>query len=317
MRRRVLFLAGIAILVIACASWFGQPDIPRSTLEAKYARPPSQFLVLPGGVRAHFRDRGSRGREALILIHGSNDSLFTWEPWAMRLSRTFRIVTVDLPGHGLTGAVPSRDYSEDGMVTFVAAVAAALGLRSFSIGGNSMGGRIAARFAEEYPDRVTHLILVDAGGLGAKRSLEFRLVFALASVGVVARPLLHIAPRWLVAKGLNQAVSRKSVITEERIQAFWDLNHMEGTRDATIMRFSQDDSRVRDHLREIRVPTLILWGQRDRAMSVSAAHRYRAAIRDSTLIIYPNTGHLPHEEVADESAADVRSFLLGPSEVRQ
>lgn len=120
-----------------------------------------------------------------------------------------------------------------------------------------------------------------------------------------------------MAKGLNQAVSRKSVITEERIQAFWDLNHMEGTRDATIMRFSQDGSGVRDHLREIRVPTLILWGQQDWAMSVSAAYQHDAVIRDSRLIIYPNTGHLLQEEVADESAAEVRSFLLGRSEARQ
>jgi pimeloyl-ACP methyl ester carboxylesterase len=310
--RKVLFVAGMFVLLMAFAFWcLGQPDIPRATLEAKYAHPPSQFMVLRDGARAHFRDRGPRDGEALILIHGSNDSLFTWEPWAMRLSDTLRIVTVDLPGHGLTGAVPSRDYSEEGMVQFVREVANALRLRPFTIGGNSMGGRIAARFTEEYPERVTHLILVDSGGLSAKRSPVFRFAFALASVGVVARPLLHIAPRWLVIEGINQAVARKEIMTEERIEGIWDLNHIEGARDATIIRFGDERSGVRNHLREINVPTLVLWGQDDNAMSVSAAHQFHTAIRNSKLIIYPHTGHLPQEEDAEESAADVRSFVLG------
>jgi pimeloyl-ACP methyl ester carboxylesterase len=197
------------------------------------------------------------------------------------------------------------------MVRFVEEFADELRIRSFAIGGNSMGGRIAARFTEEHPERVSHLILVDAGGLGARRSPALRIVFGLASVSFIARPLLHIAPRWLVAKGIGQAVVRREKITEQRIEGLWDLNHMEGTRDATITRFSNDGSGVRDHLRGISVPTLILWGKEDRAMSVSAAYEFRAAIRNSKLIIYPDTGHLPQEEVADESAADVRSFLPG------
>jgi pimeloyl-ACP methyl ester carboxylesterase len=109
--------------------------------------------------------------------------------------------------------------------------------------------------------------------------------------------------------GLAQAVSHKAVLSRERINAFWDLNHMEGTRDATILRLHTATSRVREHLREIEAPTLILWGEDDRIVPVEAAHGFHAAIRNSKLVIYPKTGHLPQEEVADESAADVRAFL--------
>jgi pimeloyl-ACP methyl ester carboxylesterase len=309
---RAAVTAGLLVLVAVFGYWcFGQPDIPRATLEAKYAVPPSQFIALPDGARVHFRDRGPRDAEAIILLHGSNDSLFTWEPWATRLSDTFRIVTVDLPGHGLTGAVPAPDYSEEGMVKFVGDFADALRIRSFTLGGNSMGGRIAARIAEEHPERVSHLILVDAGGFGARRSPVLTAVFKIASVGVIARPLLHIAPRWLMVQGVNRAVVRRDKITEQRIDSLWDLNHMEGTRDATIARFRNDNSSVQDHVREISVPTLILWGKEDRALSVAAAGEFHAAIRNSKLVVYPNTGHLPQEEVAGESAADVRSFLSG------
>ena len=89
---------------------------------------------------------------------------------------------MDMPGHGLTGAVPSGDYTQKGMVEFVRAVADQLGLGRFAIGGHSMGGGIAARFAETYPERVTQLILVDAVGMPSKPldppSLVFRALRA-------------------------------------------------------------------------------------------------------------------------------------------
>ncbi len=152
------FLAGLVILIAAfvAAVWFfSVPDIPRGDLEAKYAKAPSQFVMLPDGARAHVRDQGPRDAPVLVLVHGSNASLFTWTPWVDRLDKTFRVVTLDMPGHGLTGAVPNGDYSQEGMVKFTKEVADKLHLAKFAIGGNSMGGGIAARFAEEYPDRVT------------------------------------------------------------------------------------------------------------------------------------------------------------------
>jgi pimeloyl-ACP methyl ester carboxylesterase len=173
-----------------------------------------------------------------------------------------------------------------------------------------MGGRIAARFAEEHPDKVTHLILVDAGGLGRRSgSSVLTFGFSLLAKPVLARPLLNIAPRWLVTKAMGQAVSRKAVLTDERINTFWDLNHMEGTRDATIRRFSTAGSRMQEHLGDITAPTLILWGEEDRIVPVDASRVFHAAIRNSQLVVYPHTGHIPEEEVADESAAAVRTFL--------
>src|SRR5262249_25459864 len=152
--KKLLALA-IAVLALGAAGYFlFTPDISRSVLEAKYAMPPSQFVTLAGGTRVHFRDRGPRTAPVLLLLHGSNATLFTWESWARRLSDAFRVITIDMPGHGLTGAVPSGDYSQRAMTEFVARVADRLELARFAIGGNSMGGAVAARFAEEYPQRV-------------------------------------------------------------------------------------------------------------------------------------------------------------------
>jgi pimeloyl-ACP methyl ester carboxylesterase len=310
MSKFLTFLIVVAVLLAGAFYAFSEPDIPRSVLEVKYATPPSQFLMLPDGARVHLRDQGSRTGPVLVLVHGSNASLFTWEPWAKRLGGDFRIVSLDMPGHGLTGAVPNHDYSEEGMVKFVKEVTDKLGLSKFAIAGNSMGGGIAARFAEEYPQSVTALILVDAGGMPTRQGSNIPLAFRLARVPVVNKILLHITPRSLVTEGLSDAVIHKEIINDKMIDSYWDFARMAGTRQATLERFSLDwTNAVSAHIADIKAPTLILWGAQDHLIPVEAAAKFHAAIPGSKLIIYPNTGHIPQEEVADRSAADVRTFL--------
>jgi pimeloyl-ACP methyl ester carboxylesterase len=266
---------------------------------------------LPDGARAHVRDRGPRDAFPLVLIHGSNASLLTWEPWVKRLSDTFRVITVDLPGHGLTGVVPNGDYSQDGMVRFMREMTGTLGLERFAMGGNSMGGRVAALFAADQPDRVTHLILVDAGGLPAKVPAPIGLVLRLVRMPVLNRVMRHITPRSIVVGALDEAVSHKDIITAEMVDSYWDFARMEGTRDATIARANIRSKAITDRMGNIKAPTLILWGEEDRVIPIDAAYEFDAAIPTSTLIVYPMTGHIPQEEVPDRSAADVRAFLTG------
>ncbi len=308
------FLIGSIVVIAALAGAFyflSQPDISRAALEAKYGGPPSQFLTLADGARAHVRDEGPRTAPMLVLIHGSNASLFTWRPWVARLDRTFRVVTMDMPSHGLTGAVPSGDYSQKAMVEFVRAVTDRLGISKFAIGGNSMGGAIAARFAETYPERVTQLILVDAGGMPTKQGDKIPLAFRLARMPVLNQLLLYVTPRSLVVEGLNDAIVRKAIITDAMIDQYWDFARMAGTRAATRDRFRlPEDSYIAEHIGVIKAPTLILWGEEDHLIPVAAAHLYAKDIPGSKLIVYPATGHIPQEEVADQSATDVKVFLL-------
>jgi pimeloyl-ACP methyl ester carboxylesterase len=309
------FLVGVLIglAILAGAFWFfSDPDIPRQALEAKYATPPSEFIMLPDGARAHVRDQGNKSGPVLVLVHGSNASLFTWEPWVARLHNDFRIVTMDMPGHGLTGAVPNQDYSQEGMVKFVDEVADKLGLRKFAIGGNSMGGGVAARYAEEHPDRVTALILVDAAGEPTPMGDRVPLVFKIARIPVLNKILLHLTPRSLVEEGLDDAIVRKNIITDKMIDQYWEFARMDGSRAANGARFMlpfTDD--VKKHIGDIKAPVLILWGAQDHLIPVVAAHEFQADIPGSQLVIYPATGHIPQEEVANRSAQDVRTFLGG------
>ena len=306
-------LVAIAAILVGGYFYLSVPDISRATLEAKYATPPSQFLTLADGARVHYRDQGPKNAPALVLIHGSNASLFTWEPWVARLGDTFRVVTIDMPSHGLTGAVPSNDYSQKGMAIFVDNVADKIGLKKFAIGGNSMGGGVAARFAEMYPDRVTALILVDAGGMPGKPGDHVPLGFQIARTPVINKLMLHITPRGLFAEGLRNSFNHANLVTPAMIDQYWELNRMTGTREATSLRFQLPfgDPYIKDHANQIRVPTLILWGAKDHLIPVSSAYEYQKAISGSKLIVYPDGGHVLQEDEADKSAADAKAFLMG------
>ncbi len=329
----VIFLVLFGVLFYV----YSVPDLPRAALEAKYATPPSQFVTLTYPTtlrpdqqptrldssvsyaftaRAHYRIRGAAAAPVLLLLHGSNASLFTWEPWSKTLSDQFRVVSVDLPGHGLTGATTSRDYSQAGMAAFVLAFADKLGLKSFALAGNSMGGGVAARFAELHPERVSALILVDAAGMPSPAGDSPPLAFRLLRQGWLRPVLSHLDPTPLVREGLGDAIVRKQILTQAMIDQYADFARMAGSRDATAERFAQssaaDAAFVKAHIGALKMPVLILWGEQDHLIPVSAAATWHDALPGSKVIIYAETGHIPMEELADQTALDVRKFLGGP-----
>src|SRR3569832_1276594 len=117
-----VFLIGLLIIIalVAGALWYAStPDIPRATLEAKYDAPAAEIVTLADGTRVHYRVRGVTNAPVLLLLHGSNSSFLTWEPWSKKLSDSYHVIAVDLPGHGLTGAVPGCVFCVFGLVFFV------------------------------------------------------------------------------------------------------------------------------------------------------------------------------------------------------
>jgi pimeloyl-ACP methyl ester carboxylesterase len=154
--------------------------------------------------------------------------------------------------------------------------------------------------------------LVDAAGEPTAGGDHVPLVFKIARTPVLSKILLHITPRSLVEEGLNDAIVRKGIITDTMIDQYWELARMEGSRAANGERFIlPPNNDVKNHIGDIKAPTLILWGAQDHLIPVVAAHEFQADIPGSQLVIYPVTGHIPQEEVADRSARDVRTFLGG------
>tara|TARA_R110000868_G_scaffold162252_2_gene393327 strand:- start:3306 stop:4358 length:1053 start_codon:yes stop_codon:yes gene_type:complete len=302
----VLALAVIAVSIVRF-------DKSKDELLPKYGAGPSQFIELANGASAHVRDQGKADGPVLVLVHGSNASLHTWEPWVALLGGKYRIITLDMPGHGLTGAVPGDDYSRAGMVAFTHEVVAKLGIAHYAIGGNSMGGGVAAQYAEDYPAEVTALILVDAAGLPRviDPNAKIPLAFRIARIPVINKLFQYVAPRKLYEEGVRKVFVDQSKVTEEMIERYYDLNLYDGNRRATGIRFAlpNNDTSVADKLGEIRVPTLILWGDKDGLIPVANAYEFEKRIQGAKAVVYPNVGHIPMEEVAEASAADVDAFL--------
>ena len=310
MRGLLVLLGLLAIVVVGLVFAFKDPDIPDSVLVAKYGQAPSKFITLASGAHVHYRDQGVATGATLVLLHGSNASLHTWEPWVKVLGNEFRVITVDLPSHGLTGAVPVDDYGQAGMANFVDQFTTQIGVQDFALGGNSMGGAVAARFALMYPARLTKLILIDAGGIQPKTPTDPGIGFRLARIPVVQNLLLYVTPRSLFEEGLKKAIYDDTLVTPEMVDRFWELNRREGNRAATLKRFQTPfDSYVQDHVREIKTRTLILWGDKDTLMPPDAGEAYRDAIKGSQFILYHDVGHLPMNEVPERSAEAVRTFL--------
>ena len=123
---KYLTLSFFILLVIAVYSGT-YLDIPRDKLEAKYASGASKFLDLKNGSRIHYRDEGDLYKPAIILLHGFNGSLFNFERMVPLLSKEFRLISIDLPGFGLTGAVPSMDYSTQNSILVINELTSYLG----------------------------------------------------------------------------------------------------------------------------------------------------------------------------------------------
>ena len=311
MKKLAKILLGIAVILVIAFVIFRTPDTDPVEMRAKYGGAPSQFIALYNGPTVHLRDEGPRDAPAIVLLHGSNADLHTWQPWTERLRDEYRIIRFDQIGHGLTGPAPDGDYSTAAFVKTVDQVADRLGLGKFVLGGNSMGGKIAMAYAIAHPERLDGVILVDAGGAPYKRGGGGgNIGFTIARMPVVNTLMTQITPRSIIEQSLSQSVSNQAVVTPQVVDRYWELLRYPGNRAATIARFGEPEYTFDAvDLGQMNVPTLIIWGEEDALIPFSSAAWFAENLPDSISISYPGIGHLPMEEAPDKSAAAVRQWL--------
>lgn len=310
MRRIVGWFALVAGLLAGAVFLFRTPDTDPVAMRAKYGGPPSQFVDLGGGLKVHLRDTGPRDAPVLMLVHGSNADLHTWDAWAKLLDGRYRVIRFDLPGHGLTGPNPSGDYSGGAFVDVVERVRAKMGAAHMTLAGNSMGGGVAWRYALAHPDRVDRLILVDAAGQPPAGPHTPPLAFRVAQTPGLRDLAAIITPRDLIAKTMPDAFYNRALATDAQIDRYWEMLRYPGNRQATITRFNTPNEPASPaQLHTLRMPVLILWGADDKLIPASAGAWFHEQIPGSRLTVYPQTGHIPMEERADKSAADVDAFI--------
>ena len=268
-------LGALLILTALAVALSRAPDRSVESLVARWAPPPSDFLEVKGQV-VHLRDEGPRGDPVpIVLLHGTSASLHTWEGWAAVLRKTRRVITFDLPGFGLTGPFTGSyardDYRGDSYARFVLDLMDALKLRRAVIGGNSLGGEIAWRAVSLAPNRFERLILVDAAGYPFMPD-SVPLGFRIARMPVINRIGEHLLPRSLVAASVANVYGDPSRVTESLVERYFELTLREGNRRALGLRMQQLEPGVAaERIKTLALPTLILWGGRDRL--IPSGHR--------------------------------------------
>ncbi len=307
--------AVIFILLLFIAGWVYTKWQSSLTIEQlrDYVQ---KTIALEDGTTAHYRDAGDPSNPTLLLIHGGMDNLYAWDIWTKELSERYRVISVDLPGHGLTDPAPKRDYGRWLFAEFIDKFTRTLDLKDFTIVGNSYGGETAIRYVVDTPGRAKALVLIDSGGfLGGDGSVEDgaptfeRMVKLASSVPGVNYILDHILLAILGQQSNYNHVN--TYFTDDHNTRFNRISRYEKNR-GTIRELAMHGAKTyRDieGLEKINIPTLILWGELDGTLPVKLAHRFDKAIPESQLIIYPGIGHMPQMENPKKSAADLDAFI--------
>lgn len=310
--RKALVAVLLAILVLGGAGYvlLRAPATSYAALDKVYASPASRFVDMGAGVTAHYRDEGNPSGRPLLLVHGFSASLHTWEKWVALLGGEYRMISVDLPGHGLTRTPAGYAPSQDAYADFVDAFAAKLNLGKATVIGSSMGGGAAWLLALRHPQRVEGLVLIGASGWHEPTGKE-PAIFAMLRNPVLGPVLRQMDNTAQVRDGLRAAFVNQSLVDDAMVKRYVDFSRLphHGETLVAIMTGRDERAASKDSLAKIAVPTLILHGREDHLVNVSGADKFHEAIAGSREIIYDGVGHLPQEEIPERSAEDLRAFL--------
>lgn len=313
MRRSFKFAAVVSVIgsawLAGFIAWNWAPDRSVAELSARWAQPPSKFIALQN-MQVHLRDEGPRDDPLpIVLLHGTSASLHTWDGWVASLRASRRVIRMDLPGFGLTGPFPDNDYRLQRYSRFVQELMDQLGVARLILVGNSFGGQIALQVTLDQPARVSQLILVDSAGYPLAPT-SVPIAFQLARLPFINLIATIALPRHIVEKSVRNVYGDPDRVTPELIDRYYELTLREGNRAALTARLEQVNvEEMAARIPQIKVPTLILWGGRDRLIPPDAAQRFARDIAGSELVMFDDLGHVPHEEAPDRTLTAMLKFL--------
>ena len=317
LRITVVLVSSLVFLTGAFVALTWAPDRPVADLKARWAPPPSVFIEIDG-LNVHLRDEGPRDdTEPIVLLHGTSSSLHTWEGWTQGLKSQRRVIRFDLPGFGLTGPSANHIYTIESYTRFVASLLSHLRIPPCVLVGNSFGGYVAWATSLDHPERVARLILVDSSGDRFQPG-SVPIGFRIAHIPGLNRLAANILPRFLVASSVKNVYGDPGKVTDEVIDRYVAITLRAGNRRALVERFKQAPSGEFAHrIPEVSVPTLILWGGRDRLIPPIVGERFQRHIKGSHLVTFDHLGHVPHEEDPARTVAAVKRFLTIPRKSHQ
>ena len=266
------------------------------------------------GHRVNFNIAG-RG-PAVVLIHGVAGRAGQWDQVVGLLAEHHTVLAPDLLGHG-DSAKPRGDYSLGAHASGIRDLLVALRIERASVVGHSLGGGIAMQFAYQYPERCERLVLVSSGGLGEDVHVLLRAATLPGSefvLPLLAHPrVLDIAA--MIPRTLGWLGLRTRVDLEEMARGYQSLSNAEarsafihtlrGVIDPTGQRINASD---RLYLAS-KMPSMVVWGCRDRIIPVEHAQPAHTAMPGSRLELFEEAGHFPHLDDPLRFARTLEAFF--------
>jgi len=250
----------------------------------------------------------------VILIHGFGGSMWQWEQQQHTLSQHFRVLTLDLPGAGLSDK-PEIDYRPDQMLDFFVGFMDAVNIPQATLVGNSMGAGLAIGMALAHPTRVAKLVLIDG--------LPQHVMEKLTSPSV-RRAIETSAPSWLVSFGnmlfgglmtesvLREIVHDQALLTPAVIERS-NRNRQRPGLVNPLMTVRENlplwESGFATRVGEITHPTLVIWGEEDRVFPIAVGDELHQTIKGSRFIRIPKAGHIPQWERPDLVNQELITFI--------
>ncbi len=281
-------------------------DTPAEEVEAKWAKPPSQFVEVDG-VRMHYRDEGEG--PVVVLLHANYSSLFMWEPWVAALRDRYRVIRLDLPAHGLTGPEPSGNYTLERIQQLFEKFVDEKGLERFTVVGTSIGGTVAMRYTADHPERIERLVLISPGSLEPR----VRGRTTPANVPRAADLLGYILPKSFTRFMLTNDYGDPQRVSDVVVDEWYEMWMREGNRLAMLNLLRQYVSGgVEDKIRAVSVPVLLIWGEKNKRVPLALAYETKNLLVNSPevrLEVLPGIGHMLVQEAPEASSKLIRRYL--------
>jgi len=250
--------------------------------------------ILINGLKINYKIAGQG--PAILILHGWGGSSDSWIQVQEILAREgFKVICPDFPGFGKS-KTPFEPWGVKEYGNFVLNLTKILELQNFFLLGHSFGGRVAIKFSVLYPEKIKSLILCDSAGIKQKWGLGEKLIFQISKLGnaiFTPTPLKRFKDK---AKNLFYIFLRHR-----------DYAKADGTMRETIKKVLTED--LLKDLPQIKIRTLIIWGESDKLVPVKYAHIFKEKIENSELKILPKIGHSPHLEVPEKLAKIIIQFL--------
>ena len=252
--------------------------------------------------------------DTVLMVHGYGASAFSWRYWAPRLAERAHVVLVDLKGSGSAPKPDDGMYRPEDQAELLHHLILQRDLRRLTIVGHSLGGGIALllalRLQDESEGRLARLVIV----AGAAYEQRLPLFVALARyrwIGIASFQLL--GARMVIRQLLRSIVYDPAAVTDAQVEGYaaplGTTGALRALIDSALHLVPDQIDALSARFPELDVPALILWGRHDRVVPMWVGERLLGALPNASCHVFEKCGHIPAEEVHEESFACLTSFL--------